>query len=32
MGISLPAYAASYLFSGIFKKLEPEEEEISQSV
>ena len=32
MGISLPAYAASYLFSGIFKKLEPEVEEISQSV
>jgi len=32
MGISLPAYAASYVFSGIFKKLEPEEEEISQSV
>lgn len=32
MGISLPVYAAAYLFSGIFKKLEPEEEEISQSV
>lgn len=32
MGISLPAYAAACLFSGIFKKLEPEEEEISQSV
>lgn len=32
MGISLPVYAAACLFSGIFKKLEPEEEEISQSV
>lgn len=31
MGISVPVYAASYLYSGIFKKLEPEEE-ISQSV
>lgn len=26
LGISLPVYLASYLFSGIFKKLEPEEE------
>lgn len=32
LGISLPIYLASYLFSGIFKKLEPQEEEISQSV
>lgn len=31
LGISLPVYTASYLYSGIFKKLEPEEE-ISQSV
>lgn len=36
-GISLPVYMASYLYSGIFKKLEPEEEadmeeEIGQSV
>lgn len=31
-GISLPVYLSSCLFSGIFKKLEPEEEEISQSV
>ncbi len=36
-GISLPVYIASYLYSGIFKKLEPEEEadmeeEIGQSV
>lgn len=32
LGISLPVYLASYLFSGIFKKLEPQDEEISQSV
>ena len=32
MGISLPVYLASYLFSAVFKKLEPSEEEISQSV
>ena len=34
-GIALPVYVASYLYSGIFKKLEPAEEveeEISQSV
>ena len=28
MGISLPVYVASYLYSGIFKKLEPAEEEV----
>lgn len=32
LGVSLPVYLASYLFSGIFKKLEPQDEEISQSV
>lgn len=32
LGISVPVYLASWLFSGIFKKLEPEEEEISESV
>ncbi len=32
VGISLPVYLSSYLFSGIFKKLEPKEEEIGQSV
>ena len=35
LGISLPVYLAGYLFSGIFKKLEPaeeQEEEIGQSV
>lgn len=31
-GISLPVYLTSHLFSGIFQKLEPEEEEISESV
>jgi hypothetical protein len=25
-GLSLPAYAAAYLYSDIFKKFEPEEE------
>ena len=28
-GISAPAYAAAWIYSGIFKKLEPETEEIS---
>lgn len=28
-GISLPAYGAAWLYSGIFKKLEPEAEEVS---
>ncbi len=31
LGVSLPVYLASFLLSGIFKKMEPEEE-ISQSV
>ncbi|MDE6213545.1 MAG: hypothetical protein K2M70_08760, partial [Lachnospiraceae bacterium] len=31
-GISAPAYAAAYLYSGIFKKLEPESEEISSDL
>ena len=28
-GISVPAYGAAWLYSGIFKKLEPESEETS---
>ena len=28
-GISAPAYGAAWLYSGIFKKLEPQEEEVS---
>lgn len=31
-GISAPAYAATYLYSGIFKKLEPESEEIASDL
>lgn len=31
-GISAPAYAATCLYSGIFKKLEPESEEISSDL
>ena len=28
-GISAPAYGAAWIYSGIFKKLEPETEEVS---
>ena len=28
-GITVPAYGAAWLYSGIFKKFEPEEEEVS---
>ena len=28
-GITVPAYGAAWLYSGIFKKFEPEQEEIS---
>lgn len=31
-GISAPAYAAAYLYSGIFKKMEPETEEITDDM
>ena len=31
-GISAPTYAATYLYSGIFKKLEPESEEIASDL
>lgn len=31
-GISAPAYAAAWIYSGIFKKLEPEAEEISSDL
>lgn len=32
VGISLPVYTASCLFSGIFKKLEPQDAEASEEI